>query len=180
MRPSLAPRHFSLRRTGDFPKGHGSLSGRTLRLPSLQHSFLGEEIPLSEVTKVEAATEESARRMGTSIGLAGAGLLLLGPLGLLAGAFGGTKKQVTFVALFRDGRRLLATADGDTYTRLLGQAFDSGRLASGTGGRPPSGSPARPAARVTSGKHILYVCPACKTKNAQVRHCSRCGAEIVW
>jgi hypothetical protein len=36
---------------------------------------------------------------------------------------GGRKKEVTFIARFKDGRKLLATTDSSTYTKLQAAVF---------------------------------------------------------
>jgi hypothetical protein len=108
---------------GDFIKGEGHIAGDSLFLPTPANPG-GESIPLSELASVEVANEETARDMMGTIGWGAAGALLLGPVGLLAGLFlGGKTKEVTFVARFKDGRKLLATTDGGSYTRVLAAAF---------------------------------------------------------
>ena len=57
------------------------------------------------------------RRLARRWGLGAAGLVLLGPLGLL-GALA-TKKKVTFLATLKDGRRFLATANQKIYQAIL-------------------------------------------------------------
>jgi hypothetical protein len=53
-----------------------------------------------------------------------AGGVLLGPAGLLAGLLlGGKKTEVTFVAKFKDSRKLLATADSATFAKIRAAAF---------------------------------------------------------
>jgi hypothetical protein len=53
-----------------------------------------------------------------------AGLVVLGPLGMLAGLLlGGRRKSVTYVARFKDGRRFMGTTDAPTYKTLLAAAF---------------------------------------------------------
>jgi len=77
-------------------------------------------LDLSEVETVDIASEESVKKIGGTIGWGAAGGLVLGPAGLLAGLLlGGKSKDVTFVARFKDGRKMLATADSKTYTKLL-------------------------------------------------------------
>jgi hypothetical protein len=108
---------------GDFPKGEGHLAADSLFLPRAGGGG-GETIPLTELATVEMANEETARDMAGTIGWGAAGALLLGPLGLLAGAFlGGKTKEVTFIARFKDGRKLLATTDGASYTKLIAAVF---------------------------------------------------------
>jgi hypothetical protein len=53
-----------------------------------------------------------------------AGAVLLGPLGLLAGVLvGGRKKEITFVAKLKDGRKFLGTPDSKTFTQLQAAVF---------------------------------------------------------
>ena len=73
-----------------------------------------------DIAKVEPASEENVKRLGGTLGWGAAGGLLLGPVGLLAGLLaGGRHKEVTFICVFKDGKRIFATADNKTYVRLL-------------------------------------------------------------
>ena len=110
---------------GNFLTGDGSNFSRgRFRLRTPAHSFLGEVISRSQLLSLEIATEENVKNVGGTVGWGAAGLVMLGPVGLLAGALlGGRKKQVTFVARFKDGRRLLATTDSGTYKDLLAANF---------------------------------------------------------
>ncbi len=109
---------------GDFLKGDGQLSFGSLTLRTQEHSWLGETIPISELQTVEIATEETVKKLGGTLGWGAVGGILLGPAGLLAGLLlGGRKKEITFVAQFRDGRRLLATTDNATFIKLKAAAF---------------------------------------------------------
>ena len=108
---------------GDFPHTAAGVYGNTFTFPKTQ-GFGIDKVPLSELISVEVASEENVKKIGGSVGWGVAGAVLLGPLGLLAGLLGGgRKKEVTFVAVFKDGRRLLATTDSKTYTQLLAATF---------------------------------------------------------
>jgi hypothetical protein len=108
---------------GDFLKGEGQLAMGSLVLPT-ERKPAGEAVPLAELATVEAANEETARDMVGTIGWGAAGAVLLGPVGLLAGLFlGGKTKEITFIARFKDGRKLMATTDSGTYTKLLAAVF---------------------------------------------------------
>ena len=73
---------------------------------------------------IEKATEESVKRLGGSVGWGAAGAVLLGPVGLLAGLLaGGRGMDVTFVARFKDGRKLLGTTDSKTFVKLQAAVF---------------------------------------------------------
>lgn len=109
---------------GDFLKGDGQFNFGSLTLRTAAHSWVGETIPISQLETVEVASEESVKKIGGTIGWGAAGALILGPVGLLAGLLlGGKRKEVTFVAKFKDGRKLLATTDSSTYTKLRAAVF---------------------------------------------------------
>ncbi len=109
---------------GDFLEGDGQFSFGSLVLKTKEHSFLGETIPITELDVVDVATEENVKKLGGTVGWGAAGALILGPVGLLAGLLlGGKKKQVTFVAKFKDGRKLLASTDSKTFTKLQAAVF---------------------------------------------------------
>ena len=109
---------------GDFLKGDGQFSFGSLTLKTTEHAWLGETIQLSQLESVDVASEESVKKIGGAIGWGAAGALVLGPVGLLAGLLlGGKKKEVTFVAKLKDGRRLLATTDSKTFIKLQAAVF---------------------------------------------------------
>lgn len=109
---------------GDFLPGKGTFLFGVLVLKTKDHSWSGESIQVSQLDTVELATEESVKRIGGTIGWGVVGGALLGPVGLLAGLLlGGRKTQVTFVARFKDGRKMLAAADSKTFTALQAACF---------------------------------------------------------
>jgi len=109
---------------GDFLKADGQFSFGNLFLKTEAHCFLGETIPVTTIETVEIATEENVKKLGGTVGWGIAGAVLLGPVGLLAGLLvGGRKKEVTFVARFKDGRKLLGTTDSKTFTKLQAACF---------------------------------------------------------
>ena len=109
---------------GDFLEGDGQFSFGSLVLKTEAHRFLGETIPITAMEMVEIATEQNVKKLGGTAGWGIAGGVLLGPVGLLAGLLaGGRKKEVTFVAKFKDGRKLLATTDNKTFTKLQAACF---------------------------------------------------------
>ena len=88
--------------------------------------FLGKShtITRSEVEEVSLATEENVKRLGGTVGWGVAGAALLGPIGLLAGLLlGGKGKDVTFILKLKDGRKMLATTDSKTFTKIAAMAF---------------------------------------------------------
>ncbi len=77
-----------------------------------------------DVATVETANEESVKKLAGTAGWGIAGAALLGPVGLLAGLLlGGRKKEVTFICVFKDGKKILATTDSKTYTKFQAAAF---------------------------------------------------------
>lgn len=109
---------------GDFLKGETAVGEWSMLLKTKAHRWLGEEVYISELESVEIASEESVKRVGGAVGWGVAGAVILGPVGLLAGLLvGGKGKDVTFVAQFKDGRKMLATTDSTTFTRLQAAVF---------------------------------------------------------
>ena len=109
---------------GDFLEGSGTFNFGSLVLKTSKHPFAGEAISISQLSEVEIATEESVKKIGGTVGWGIAGGLILGPVGLLAGLLmGGRGKEVTFVAKFSDGQRLMATTDYKTFTKLKAAVF---------------------------------------------------------
>lgn len=111
---------------GDFGKGEARCSFGQITFawkPGDGFSF-GETVAAKEIIQIDVATEDSVKKIGGTIGWGAAGAVILGPVGLLAGLLlGGRKTEVTFVAEFKDGRKMLATADSKTYTSILASSF---------------------------------------------------------
>lgn len=111
---------------GDFLESDGEYSWGSLKLKTKEHSWVGETIPLNQLDTVDIATEESVKKIGGTVGWGAAGAVILGPVGLLAGLLlGGKKKEVTFVAKFKDGRKLMASTDSKTFTKLQAAVFNN-------------------------------------------------------
>jgi hypothetical protein len=109
---------------GDFLKGDGQYSFGSFMLRTEAHPWAGETIPATSLETIEVASEEAVKKVGGTIGWAAAGAVVLGPVGLLAGLLlGGKKKEVTFVAKFKDGRKLLATTDGPAFIKMQAAIF---------------------------------------------------------
>jgi hypothetical protein len=105
---------------GDFIKNsEGSFSFGVFSLKTESKRILGEAIHSNTLSFVEVASEENIKKLSGTLGWGFVGAVALGPLGLLAGALvGGRKKEVTFIAEFSDGRKLLATTDKDTFIKI--------------------------------------------------------------
>lgn len=110
---------------GDFyDGGQHSYSFGSFTLYSDKAKWMGETILASQLEEVAPASEENVKKIGGTVGWGAAGALVLGPAGLLAGLIlGGKGKEVTFVAKFKDGRKMLATTDSKTYTKLQAAVF---------------------------------------------------------
>ena len=109
---------------GEFLKGQASCSFGSLVLRTEKKYLTGESISLRDIEAVEIASEGSVKKLGGAVGWGAAGSVILGPVGLLAGLLlGGKKKEVTFVAKFKCGRKLLATTDNKTFTKIQAAAF---------------------------------------------------------
>lgn len=109
---------------GDFLDRVGHFDFGWFSLKTKKNPFLGESISVAQLEALEIASEENVKKLGGTVGWGAVGALVLGPIGLLAGLMlGGKKKEVTFVARFKDGRRLLATTDNATFIELQAAVF---------------------------------------------------------
>lgn len=104
---------------GDFLTGTVSFSGGELRIST--GSGFGEMLYAKEVACLEVASEESFKKTGGTIGWGLTSAAVFGPVGLLAGlVLGGKKKEVTFIMMFEDGRKLLGKALMRRHSRNYG------------------------------------------------------------
>jgi hypothetical protein len=86
--------------------------------------FLGERIELNQIAEATVADEESVKRIGGTVGWGVAGAAILGPVGLLAGLLlGGKSKDVTFVAVLKDGRKFMATCSSKEWKQIIAAMF---------------------------------------------------------
>lgn len=110
---------------GDFTKNSdGQIAFGSITLKTAKNWLAGEAIRFNQIETVELATEDTVKRVGGTVGWGIAGAALLGPVGLLAGLLlGGRGKDVTFVATFKDGRRLMATTDSKSFTTMKAATF---------------------------------------------------------
>lgn len=76
---------------------------------------------LQDLASVEIASEEAVKKLGGTFVWGLAGAVVAGPLGALTGLLvGGRKTEVTFLAGFADGRKLVATIDRRAYAEMHG------------------------------------------------------------
>ncbi|NIE73863.1 hypothetical protein F3J45_05310 [Pantoea sp. Ap-967] len=105
--------------SGDFLQGEGEFRNGSLTLKTPRSPSPGERISLNRVVDLRLASLESSRSLGSALGWGMAGALVAGPVGLLAGLWlGGKEEEVTFLATFKDGRKLLAITDGKTWSKI--------------------------------------------------------------
>lgn len=108
-------------RSGDFLQGEGEYRNGSLTLKTAGSPSQGEKIALSRIKDMKVANQESSRNLGSALGWGMAGALVAGPVGLLAGLWLGSKEEeVTFLATFKDGRKLLAVTDSRTWSKIDG------------------------------------------------------------
>lgn len=104
---------------GNFKTGLDSQYAHRKFHMKREGKFFREKIPVSEIEKLELATEENVVSVGGAAGWGLAGSLLLGPAGLLAGLLlGGRGKDATFICVFKDGRKFLGTASSSVFVEL--------------------------------------------------------------
>lgn len=110
---------------GDFYKGsQHKITFGMMTMFSDKAKWMGEHIPTTQIATLEPASEDSVKRAGGTIGWGAAGAVVLGPVGLLAGLLmGGRGKDVTFVATLHDGRKMLASTDSKTFTKMQAAMF---------------------------------------------------------
>lgn len=108
---------------GDFGKARGARFGGGCFLFTYG-LFKSETVKATELEELEVASEESLKRLGGTLGWGIVGGLALGGVGALAGLLvGGRAKEVTFVAKFKDGRKLMATVEAPTFKAIQAATF---------------------------------------------------------
>lgn len=105
---------------GDFLQGDGEWRNGVLTLRTPIHPWPGISITIAKFATLEVANEESVNKVKDAIGFGIAGAMILGPIGAIAGfLLAGKETEVTFIATLKDGRKLLAATDSDTYREIL-------------------------------------------------------------
>ncbi|HEN8802482.1 hypothetical protein [Pseudomonas sp. CM27] len=105
--------------SGDFLQGEGEYRNGSLTLKTPRSPSPGERISLARISDLRLASLESSRSFGSTLGWGVAGALVAGPVGLLAGLWlGGKEEEATFLATFKDGRKLMAITDGKTWSKI--------------------------------------------------------------
>ena len=113
---------------GDFPQGDGEYHLGTITLKTAFKPRLGKSFSVSEFKDLTVQNTESNKNIKSAIGLGIAGAMLLGPVGAIAGyLLAGNNTEVTFMATLKDGGKLLAATDGDTYQDISARALKKSR-----------------------------------------------------
>jgi len=104
---------------GSWPKQTARVSGDGFALRKPTGLWDLEHFRLGDLRRPELATEESVKKLGGTLGWGATGAVLLGPVGLLAGALvGGRKTEVTFVAQL-NGEAFMGQTDKKTWQKIL-------------------------------------------------------------
>lgn len=104
---------------GDFLPSIGQYACDALILMTEETKWLGEVIPMTELEVVNLASEDALKKIGGSVGWGVEPALVQSRIDYLARVSGiGIKNAATFIAKFKDGRKLLATTDSRTYTKI--------------------------------------------------------------
>lgn len=108
---------------GNMVRGHYMFGQLSLPWPgdwTAGHSYSVK----SDIEELEEADERSVVKVGGAAGWGAAGLLIAGPVGMLAGAvLGGRGQRIAFVAKFNDGRKLMAECDKKTWIKMKADRF---------------------------------------------------------
>lgn len=83
-------------------------------------------MPLELITRIELIDEETARKLGRTLGLAALGAVVAGPLGLAAGILG-RKSEVRYAVQLADGTRFVAKTSAKGFRKLTKPMVLDGR-----------------------------------------------------
>ncbi|EGQ8129878.1 MULTISPECIES: hypothetical protein [Vibrio] len=110
--------------TASFPYVDITATSGSLFIKTTPFQTTGECVLGSRIKSIDAASEESVKKIGGTLGWSVVGGAIAGPVGLLAGALlGGKGKDVTFVAELDDGRKFMGTVDNKSFTKLKAESM---------------------------------------------------------
>ena len=121
---------------GDFPPGtkaNETFGSLILMFPRKGFHLSAELLVVNgRVRNITLITEENKYKITGAIGWGAVGLVLLGPIGAIAGLFGGGRRaEVGFLCELMDGRRFMATASTKTYQALFAETLKFSSSVSG-------------------------------------------------
>lgn len=103
-----------------------SFLGRPVALLMPKGTFSFETLQLRDVASLDIVTEDNKASIAGKLGWGAAGLVVLGPLGLLAGVLGGGNKRDRIMAIStRDGRKALIKGHVKEAEMLMAAAFQN-------------------------------------------------------
>ena len=111
---------------GDFVKfAHNRFgSGQLLLTPADDYKAKARTYKLRDFKELELADEQAGVKVFGAAAWGAVGILLAGPLGMLAGAvLSGRGAKVTFVAVTANGRKLMAQCDKATWLKMQACRF---------------------------------------------------------
>lgn len=101
-----------------------SFTGKWQALMISAGMFKVDTIPMSDITEFQVVTEENKASILGKVGWGAAGLVVLGPLGLLAGVLGGgNKRDRLMVIKMRDGRSAMIKGNSADAEALMAATF---------------------------------------------------------
>lgn len=101
-----------------------SLTGKWRALVFSAGLFRIEQVPLSDIVEFDIVTEENKASILGKVGWGAAGLVVLGPLGLLAGVLGGgNRRDRVMVIRTRDGRSAMVKGNSKDAEALMAASF---------------------------------------------------------
>jgi hypothetical protein len=113
---------------GDFPQCDGEYHSGTITLKTALKPRQGKSFSVSELKDLTVQSTDSSKNLTSAIGFGIAGAMLLGPVGAIAGyLLAGKSTEVTFMATLKDGGKLLAATDSDTYRDISARALKKSR-----------------------------------------------------
>lgn len=101
-----------------------SFTGKWQELWFSSGLFRIEKMPLSDIVEFQIVTEENKASILGKVGWGAAGLLVLGPLGLLAGVLGGgNKRDRVMIIKTRDSRSAMIKGNSADAEAMMAATF---------------------------------------------------------
>jgi hypothetical protein len=123
---------------GDYEGKSIFIHDNSIPYISVKSSFFGEreEVLLSKdiIDSYEVITDEHTKSAASGIARGIVGGVLLGPVGMLAGALSAKNKSKHTIAIqFKNGKKSLIEVEGSAYKALTKEFFEMSRLVSADG-----------------------------------------------